>query len=602
MILTALSRYYQRLASSPDPHSGEAKVPPFGYSEEKIAYVLVLSREGKLMDVVPNLTSDKKPKPKLLSVPRPEKRTSGVKANFLWDKTAYVLGIESNKDKKSAKETPWLVVEKTFSAFRELHMEALQGTEDVGLRALYLFLQQWQPENFHQAPCSIEMIDTNVVFRLDGVCEYLHQSAAAQALWTQYLVPTQNTTMVHCLVDGNTAPVARLHPAIKGVYGGQSSGGSIVSFNQDAFTSYGKEQGENAPISEVAAFTYTTALNYLLRRENGQCVSIGDASTVFWAETDDDKQARAVEGFFGLMTNSVDEAGELQKLQATLEKMAKGRPLAEFAPGLDANTRFYVLGLAPNASRLSIRYWLDTTFGELAKNFAQHWQDLYLEPVPWREPPSIWRLLIQTAVLGKTENIPPQLAGELMRAILTGSRYPLSVLSQLIGRIRADGDVNGLRVAMIKAILCRELRQKQSMEVIPVSLDKHSTHVAYLLGRLFAVLERIQLQALGEVNAGIADRYYGSASAVPYSVFPRLLAGAKHHLSKLRKEKPGYAILLDKDLGEIVAILSQQAQTFPKHLNIEAQGRFAIGYYQQKQSYFAKKESTETSENQGAQS
>ena len=397
-----------------------------------------------------------------------------------------------------------------------------------------------------------------------------------------------------CLISGDTAPIARLHPAIKGVFGGQSSGGSIISFNKEAFASFGKEQGANAPVSEQSAFAYTTALNYLLRRENNHCLTIGDASTVFWAEADDNATAQAAEGFFAQVFTPPDDEQESAKVFNVLEQIGKGRPLQEIAPELSANTRFYILGLAPNAARISVRFWLDTTFGQLAENLAQHWQDLALEPCAWKTPPSIWRLLLQTAVLGKSENISPVLAGEMTRAVICGTPYPLSLLSQLITRIRADGDVNGLRMAMMKAVLERRFRKGFIEEGVPMSLNNESPNRAYLLGRLFAVLERIQYQALGELNAGIADRYYGSASAVPFSVFPRLLSGAKHHLSRLRKDKAGMAVNLDKDLGEIIAKLPE---TFPRHLSIDEQGRFAIGYYHQKQSYFAKKETAEIIEN-----
>ena len=335
-------------------------------------------------------------------------------------------------------------------------------------------------------------------------------------------------------------------------------------------------------------------MNYLLRRENNRCLTIGDASTVFWAEADDNATAQAAEGFFAHVFTPPDDEQESAKVFNVLEQMGKGRPLQEIAPELSPNTRFYILGLAPNAARISVRFWLDTTFGQLAENLAQHWQDLALEPCAWKTPPSIWRLLLQTAVLGKSENISPVLAGEMTRAVICGTPYPLSLLSQLITRIRADGDVNGLRVAMMKAVLERRFRKGFIEEGVPMSLNNESPNRAYLLGRLFAVLERIQYQALGELNAGIADRYYGSASAVPFSVFPRLLSGAKHHLSRLRKDKAGMAVNLDKDLGEIIAKLPE---TFPRHLSIDEQGRFAIGYYHQKQSYFAKKETAETIEN-----
>ncbi|AWI51009.1 type I-C CRISPR-associated protein Cas8c/Csd1 [Actinobacillus porcitonsillarum] len=594
MILASLARYYRRLATQNDDF-GNPKVPPYGFSEEKIGWILVLDKEGRLQDAVPNLTADKKPQPKLMSVPRPEKRTSGVKPNFLWDKTAYALGVEANKDKAQAKTEPVVPSEKTFEAFRQYHLDLLQHEQDEGLQALYRFLQHWQPAQFADYPCLSETPDANVVFALDKPSALIHKREAAQTLWAGRL-KSDEAEQGLCLVSGEEAPIARLHPAIKGVFGGQSSGGSIISFNKESFASFGKEQGANAPVSEVSAFAYTTALNYLLRRENGHCLTIGDASTVFWAEAADSETAAAAEDFFADIMTPPDDEQQSQKVFDILEQIAKGRPLQEIAPDLSPDTRFYILGLAPNAARISIRFWLDTTFGQLAANLAQHWQDLSLEPRPWKTAPSVWRLLLQTAVLGKSENISPVLAGEMMRAVIGGTLYPMSLLAQLIARIRADGDANGLRVAMIKAVLQRRFRKGLIHEEVSMSLNTESRNTAYLLGRLFAVLERIQYQALGELNAGIADRYYGSASAVPFSVFPRLLSGAKHHLSRLRKDKAGMAVNLDKDLGEIIAMLPE---TFPRHLSIDEQGRFAIGYYQQKQSYFAKKDPAVTQPHEG---
>ena len=619
MILASLARYYRRLAAKTDD-MGNPKVPPYGFSEEKIGWILVLDKEGRLKTAVPNLTADKKPQPKLMSVPRPEKRTSGIKPNFLWDKTAYALGVEANKNKAEAKEKPFTSSEKTFDAFKQYHLNLLQNSDDEGLQALCRFLQNWQPAHFAAENLPSEMLDANIAFSLEKPTALIHKREAAQTLWAGCLKSDEALEGL-CLISGDTAPIARLHPAIKGVFGGQSSGGSIISFNKEAFASFGKEQGANAPVSEQSAFAYTTALNYLLRPENGHSLiigldriraalrvakkqnesqdfdkrpSIGNTSTVFWAEADDNATAQAAEGFFAQVFTPPDDEQESAKVFNVLEQMSKGRPLQEIAPELSANTRFYILGLAPNAARISVRFWLDTTFGQLAENLAQHWQDLAIEPCAWKTPPSIWRLLLQTAVLGKSENISPVLAGEMTRAVICGTPYPLSLLSQLITRIRADGDVNGLRVAMMKAVLERRFRKGFIEEGVPMSLNNESPNRAYLLGRLFAVLERIQYQALGELNAGIADRYYGSASAVPFSVFPRLLSGAKHHLSRLRKDKVGMAVNLDKDLGEIIAKLPE---TFPRHLSIDEQGRFAIGYYHQKQSYFAKKETAETIEN-----
>ena len=548
MILASLARYYRRLAAKTDD-MGNPKVPPYGFSEEKIGWILVLDKEGRLKTVVPNLTADKKPQPKLMSVPQSFKRPGTTpKPFFLWDKTSYALGVEANKNKAEAKEKPFTPSEKTFDAFKQYHLDLLQNSEDEGLQALYRFLQNWQPAHFAAENLPAEMLDANIAFSLEKPTALIHKREAAQSLWAGCLKSDEALEGL-CLISGDTALIARLHPAIKGVFGGQSSGGSIISFNKEAFASFGKEQGANAPVSEQSAFAYTTALNYLLRRENNHCLTIGDASTVFWAEADDSATAQAAEGFFAQVFTPPDDEQESAKVFNVLKQISnKGRPLQEIAPELSPNTRFYILGLAPNAARISVRFWLDTTFGQLAENLAKHWQDLAIEPCAWKTPPSIWRLLLQTAVLGKSENISPVLAGEMTRAVICGTPYPLSLLSQLITRIRADGDVNGLRVAMIKAVLQRRFRKDFIEEGVPMSLNNESPNRAYLLGRLFAVLERIQYQALGELNAGIADRYYGSASAVPFSVFPRLLSGAKHHLSRLRKDKAGMAVNLETKL------------------------------------------------------
>ena len=241
----------------------------------------------------------------------------------------------------------------------------------------------------------------------------------------------------------------------------------------------------------------------------------------------------------------------------------------------------------------------DSTVKELGDRLADHWQDMQIQPLPWsfERPPGVQQLLLEVVPLRKKDgrydyrgrsfdDIPPQLAGEFLRSILTGQRYPRQLLTQIVQRLRADGDINGLRAALIKAVLHRDHRKGFTKEAIPMSLEIEGSPLAYRLGCLFAVLEQAQRGALGDVNASIVDRYYGTASSVPYSVFPRLIAGCQNHLSKIRKDKPGFAVNIDKRLGEIVGALPA---SFPKQLTIEQQGQFAVGYYHQKQAFFAKK-------------
>lgn len=594
MILAALNGYYLRLAE-------QDKVPVFGYSKEKISYALVLSTEGELVDVLDvRDNSGKKPLPKSLTVPQPEKRTAGIKSNFLWDKSSYVLGVSAKANARTLQE---------HQAFKTLHQQCLADERDPALQALSAFLEGWSPEQFQAPLFSEEMLDANFVFRLDGEHRYLHDQPAAQLLRAKLLAGTEIREGI-CLVTGESLPVARLHPAIKGINGAQSSGASIVSFNLESFGSYGKSQGANAPVSEVVAFAYTTVLNHLLRRDehNRQRMQIGDASVVFWALADTPEQASSAELVFAdLLSPPNDDAQESAKLRTVLDAVAKGRPLRELGLQLDENTQLFVLGLAPNASRLSIRFWQTGSLGFFAQRLAEHYQDLYIEPVPWKTEPAIWRLLYATVPSrdGKTkaEDIAPQLAGEMTRAVLTGRRYPRSLLANVIMRMRADGDVSGVRVALCKAVLMRDLRVgvKGINEEVPVSLDKEASNPGYRLGRLFAILENAQRSALGTVNTSIRDRYYGAASATPTTIFPMLLRNTQNHLAKLRKEKPGLAHNLEREIGEIIDGLGTQ---FPRGLKLEDQGRFAIGYYHQSQARFSRNgeaSTTGTDAEQGAE-
>ncbi len=221
----------------------------------------------------------------------------------------------------------------------------------------------------------------------------------------------------------------------------------------------------NAPVSEQAAFAYTTVLNHMLRRgeHNRQRLQIGDASVVFWAQARDDAQASAAENLMAdFFDPPADDRQETQKLYNVLEAVRQGRPLHELDPALEDGTSMFVLGLAPNASRLSIRFWQRGTLEVFAKRIAEHYFDLQLEPLAWNTPPSVWRLLLATAPSrngkAKSEDVPPQLAGEITRAILTGRRYPRSLLGAVLMRFRSDGDLSGIRVALCKAVLAREQR------------------------------------------------------------------------------------------------------------------------------------------------
>lgn len=608
MILQKLNSLYDRL-------NEQGKVATSGYAVAKVDFCLVLSPEGELKAINDLRLPDKRRSALEMITPQTQ-RTSGIKSGFLWDKTAYALGVSESSNR----------THQEHQHFKDKHVEYLGSSGDAGLKALLLFLQQWQPEQYSTHPAiqliADELMDKNVVFRLDGEKGYLHDNTAAKKIWSN-LQNEGEVTLGQCLISGEISPIARLHqPTIKDVDGSQTAGAMIVSFNKGktAFESFGKSQGFNAPVSEQATFAYTTALNYLLRREdsNQQRIKIGDAVTVFWAEAENADDAEQAESFASLFMKppAPTDDQENQILSSTIQQIAKGRPLHELRPDLDPNTRFYILGLSPNAARISIRFWQQSTLGQLTEKIAQHYQDLYLEPIPWRTPPSIASLTLTTVPhragqKPKFDDVPPLLAGDLARAIFTGQRYPQSLLAQLLMRMRSDGQVSSLRVALCKAVINRANRLHQLSDQstttpsehhkeIPMSLDVTETNPAYRLGRLFAVLESIQRKALGDgINATIRDRYWGAASATPASIFPMLIRNSANHLGKVRKENPKLSSFFDWQIGDIEQGLST---SWPKSLNMNDQGRFAIGYYHQKWTKTIKTKDGEEVKNEMAES
>lgn len=584
-MLQGLVRYYERLEKT-------GEVAPPGYSSERISFAVVLASDGSVMDVDDLRDhSWKKPQPKALMVPRATKRTSGVASNFLWDKTAYVFGASATSKR----------VSEEHAAFRKLHKELLAGANDDGLVALLAFLDSWDTSRYANLRYSEEMRDQNVAFRLNEELVFLHEREAAKRIWANHLADSAADKGL-CLVTGHKGPIARLHPAIKGVPGAQSSGASIVSFNLDAFTSYGKKQGANAAVSERAAHAYGTALNALLTRKDGvdrkgrprwtNRVQIGDATTVFWAEAEGGPgAAAAAETVVFLALDPPMDEDEAAKIKPVLQKIEIGRPVEEIdelGSKLDSKTRFYVLGLSPNAARISVRFYQESTLGDMIRHAHDHFRDLLIEPHSWTVPPALWRLLRETAAQREAGNVSPALGGEFARAVLTSQRYPRALLALTLMRIRADGEINELRAAICKAYLARARRKDVEQnspdpeEEVPVALDRNETNPGYRLGRLFAILERAQYAAVGDVNANIRDKYFSSASANPARVFPLLLRGAQDHLGKVRsKGGGGLAYWFDEQIAEIMSGLPS-SEPFPNTLRLEDQGRFVVGYYHQR--------------------
>lgn len=597
--LTALAERYDRMASR-----GEAPVP--GFAPAQIAFSIVLRPDGSVAAVrderVP--VAKKKPRPRSVVAPQVPKRTVAVVSGTYWDKTSYVLGVTAD-DTTASEEKRARTAERTareHEAFKTQQRKVLEGADDAGAKALLAFLSHWTPAALHTLRYADELIDQNVAFSLEGDDGFLHDRPALRARVGGTTAESNNAAKTQCLVTGEVGPIARLHPAIKGVPGSQQAGASLVSFNASAFTSYGNDQGANAPTAETAAFGYGTALNALLTAASGtdakgrprwsNRAQIGDATTVFWvdAETGDAAQGEAILGslFDGPPDEKEIEAEHTHMVREVLRQLEAGRPLRDIDERI-AGLRVYVLGLSPNAARLSVRFWHVDTLGELATRFQEHWGDLRLEPAPGRKAPAVWALLYELAPLRKIDEGLNGLAGEITRAIITGADYPGSMLARALVRVRAEHDANWLRTSVIKAALTRHERRDarangRQWKDRYMSLNREEPNQGYRLGRLFAVLDAAQYAGLGRrVNASVKDKFFGSASATPRHVFPSLLRGAQDHLSAARKKnRAGRAARLEKEMSEILAGFPAPG-FFPPTLAMEDQGAFVVGYYHQDQ-------------------
>lgn len=567
MILQALNELYERKCADPDP---ARRLPPFGFETKQIPFVIEIDADGRLVQIKDTREAvGKKKVGRSFLVPHGVKKTSGVAANLLWDTAEYALAVDT-------KGKPDRVEQQRAAFVARLEELPKEARGDPGVRAVRAFLAKLPRGALRRQPAWEEICRDNplVSFQLRGDRELVCQRPAV----TRHVVPASDDDPTGvCLVTGQTGPIERLHTAIKGVWGAQPAGANIVSFNLDAFTSFGLEQGANAPVGKAAAFAYTTALNHLLAANSPHRLRIGDASTVIWAQRPDELES-ALPLLFGETKD--DPAAGVEAAKKLYSAVQSGR-----LAGSDGANRFYVLGLAPNASRIAVRFWYSGPLSELAPRVVQHFDDLRIHRPPNApEFLSLFRLLVHCAVQRKADNIPPLLAGDIVRAVFAGERapYPRELLNAAVNRCRAEQEVPYPRAAAIKAWLNRNIRFTRSTEKeFNPMLDPEQPSVAYRLGRLFAALEKIQEEAQPGINATIRERYYGAASSTPVSVFTTLLRLKNHHLAKI---SAGRKTQFEKLLGEILAGVGD----FPAHLNLPDQGRFALGYYHQRQAFFTK--------------
>ncbi|MCE5257842.1 MAG: type I-C CRISPR-associated protein Cas8c/Csd1 [Chloroflexi bacterium] len=615
MLLQALNRYYGILTDSPS--SG---IAPLGYCIANVSFCLRLSLQGDLLDIIPlyeklQVGKTTKEVPQRRIIPDQVKRSSGISANFLCDNCAYVLGI-ADRD-----ETDPNYARERFVKFRELNCQILAKATCPEAKAVILFLEKHNPQQSPGNPAIALHRDEllkggNLVFQCEGKTGFVHEAPEIRRLWENYRARQTNQFIGQCLVTGEQAPIARLHGSIKGVGGANPTGASLVGFNAPAYESYNRSKGQglNSPVSERAAFAYTTALNYLLSRENpNRKFTLGDTTVVYWAESHDPSYAELFANLLGV--NSVETAEAApgisraqQRLREVAQKVSHGEAVdsAHLYDGLDRETPFYVLGLAPNAARLSVRFFLTDPFGKMVNKITAHYEDLRIIKEYAGQPDMIplWQIMSElVSKKSSNKNASPLMAGSVFRSIISGEPYPAALYYATINRIRADMDdpdhsikkINYTRAAIIKAFLIRKYRnlnQSEVKEVLCMALNEQSTNPAYLLGRLFAVLEKAQQDAAApaKLNATIKDRYFTAACASPSSVFPVLLRLSQHHISKAEN---GY--WSDRRIQEIMNLLQMDEHPIPAHLTLDEQGIFVLGYYHQRADFFRPKQNDSSS-------
>lgn len=575
MILQALVSYYETLAA-------RGELPQPGWAPVKVSYVLNLDDQGDITTVVcikEEVTRGKKKTlvPQTIQLPAPVKRTVGVTANFLCDNSSYILGADKKGKPKRSLEC--------FQACKTLHETLLVSVEEPAARALLSFFEHWQPEKLTEHPAFAHqdmedvLASANLIFRYRG--RYLHEIPAIRQAWQDHYNNSQDGQQFPCLVTGQMAPVAQLHPSIKGIYGAQSSGASLVSFNAPAFCSYDREQGLNAPTSQYAAFAYGAALNHLIATQNTR---VGDVTLLFWAESGEDAYADALKQF---SFEDEDDKYKEKDLKGLMDSLAEGADVEWDGTRIDPNMTFYILGISPNAARLSVRFFLRNSFGQFIRNVKAHYDRLEIvRPSfdPFDNIP-VWRMLKETVNPNSREKKPAaDMAGDTLRAILTNTPYPATLLNGVTLRIRADREMNRTRAAILKAYYLKNRNPFVPEEVLTVSLNPDCNDKAYVLGRLFSVLETIQSAANPGIKATIRDRYFNSASATPSVVFPTLVNLALKHLGKLEEKT---AHFYEQQMEEL---MDRLGVAFPDRMNRSQQGAFQLGYYQQRRYHFTKKE------------
>ncbi|MBC5800279.1 MAG: type I-C CRISPR-associated protein Cas8c/Csd1 [Candidatus Eremiobacteraeota bacterium] len=554
-----------------------------GYQLRPIRWLVHIRSDGSLVNVEDTQTAGDrpgaKPRPKQSLAPTTPKRSINVKASAFVDNSKYVFGYET-----SAKEETVLRAQACKWSFRDIIRFACEQTRDETAAAALRFLERFDAGEFlDRVPPADHATNDLFGFILEPQRSALHDPQN-RTLHT-FIVTRESDRVsneVACSVCERRGTVARTHDNIKGVAGAMPKGADMVSFNQSAFCSYGFEQGANAPMCLSCMASYTTALNAMLDRHKlKQSVRIGNAASIVYWTRGGDANGVADSLFGELLEGSPEAVGRLFQSAKTGLKMTV------------YSGRVYAVTLTGDRARIAARNWIEETISSALENLRRHFADLDMEGAD--RPPSIWALLEALSAAGKGEATATTLSGPLTYAALCGRPYPLGALEAAVRRNRADNKMlerhtGALRAGIIKAVLLR-LPSQPYGELKPM-LDPETKEPAYRCGRLLAVLDRLQELATGAA-AGVVERYFGSASSAPASVFGTLLRNAQNHLSKLDQTSKSNGIYFNRLIGEILASMAE----FPHTLSVQEQGLFALGFYHQRQTFFTKRQSATSEDN-----
>ena len=588
MILQALCSYYNHLAAA-------GKIPPVGWESIKIGYVLNIDADGNIESIVS--FGDDMPS---MNVPVGNNATSGIEPRFLADKAKYILGLE-NKGNNSNPD----VYSKHFEASKALHIRILKGVNSECAQAVINYFKKQVPSNevmdetIKEYPGIYDDKGKRIVFRVGG--KYVHEDKAIIDAWNQYEDKIKTCGRGLCLVTGKESPIIASHPNVKGFAGAQSSGAYVVSFNAPAFCSYGFTQGENARTGVDAALEYGLALNYL--KDNFR-IYAGETMVLCWADSPADEYINTYNSLLigrEYSENSTKEDSLLTEnaFRQTVKELCKGHCVNITESALDPKTDFYVLGLAPNAGRLSVQFFYHNSYGDMITRAYEHQDRLSIIGI--NKLVSMNQIIAAvTNPASKDKKVPSVIVRGILESILNNARYPAYLINGVMRRIRAEKEVTPVRAGIIKAYYLKANNPFVPKEVLTMALNEESTNIPYNLGRLFATLESVQYLANSSVNASIKDKFFNAAAEKPAMVFARLLELSEKHQKKLKNSgRGGIAVFYNK---QIQGILSNIGESFPERLNLAQQGSFMLGYYHQRKESMKKSENdAETKENNDAE-